>query len=99
MEDRSKSNDLKLLATAFFKNLTLNDREYGGIGLDSKRPFGNSDVTTDILEIIKMEPYYRCQRCGDNYSKAQMEYADALYKIHLIPYLQEMWHNFSITRT
>ncbi len=45
-----KNKDMQLLADAFFKNLLLN--KDGSIGLDSKRPFGNSFIEGDIADII-----------------------------------------------
>lgn len=56
---RNEAEDLKILATAFFKELFISDCEYGAIGIDCKRPFGNSDVEGDILE--KLIPYLREQ--------------------------------------
>jgi hypothetical protein len=70
---------LELLATAFFCNLERKDDcEYGSIGLDCKRPFGNSDVEGDILEIIGVE------MTGDDgdgpcWSSNQREYAAGGY--------------------
>ena len=46
------NNHLALLADAFFVHLQIDRTEFGGIGLDCKRPFGNSYVEEDILEII-----------------------------------------------
>lgn len=88
---RNKEKDLKKLANAFYKNLLFDDScEYGYVGLDCKRPFGNSDVESDILEIIKWEPI------GDDgyepcYSSKQLEYARDLYVADLIPYLKKQW--------
>jgi hypothetical protein len=44
--------DMHKLAVAFFANLGRDNCEYGAIGVNCKRPFGNSDVEGDILEII-----------------------------------------------
>src|ERR1043166_9600468 len=33
-------------------NVGWNDREYGAPEIDPKRPYGNSDVENDILEIL-----------------------------------------------
>lgn len=84
---RDEQQDLKILAKAFFNNLTITTCEFGGIGLDCKRPFGNSDAEGDILEILKWEPegddgYDKC------YSSTQREYAYSLYHEKLIPFLQ-----------
>lgn len=85
-------NHLKLLADAFFSNMAYDPAcEYGSIGVDCKRPFGNSDVEGDVLEIIGAAPE------GDDghdacWSSKQREYAAALYQEHLVPYLRKQWH-------
>jgi hypothetical protein len=81
---------LKLLGNAFFKNLQVDTScEFGSIGLDSKRPFGNSSVEIDILEIIKAKPE------GEDgcYSDEQYHYARDLYFEKLIPFLKKTWQN------
>ena len=93
MKKRNKATDTHLLANAFFNALQVDDCEYGGIGLDSKRPFGNSDADGDILEIIGAEPE------GDDgdiqcWSSEQREYAHSLYHEELIPFLREVWAEF-----
>ena len=85
-------DDLNSLADAFFDNLVRDNCEYGGIGVDSKRPFGNSDVSGDILEIIGAEPQ------GDDgnstcFSSSQNSYADSLYD-DLIEHLQKCWNEY-----
>jgi hypothetical protein len=79
---RSINKDLNKLALAFFNNLQY-DRygEFGGIGLDDKRPFGNSYVEGDILDIIDW-------RNEDSDTDEQKEYARELYYERLIPYLK-----------
>jgi hypothetical protein len=53
---RDIQSDLKKLADAFFKNLAFyGSCEFGCIGLDCKRPFGNSNPEQDILNIIGWE--------------------------------------------
>jgi phage-related minor tail protein len=74
------------LADAFFDNLEIDNVEFGGIGLDSKRPFGNSCVTDDILEIIGVE-----EPNENGYTDTQRDYADRLYREELIPFLREKW--------
>lgn len=86
---RNRADDMLKLERAFFDNLTRNDCEYGGIGLDDKRPFGNSSVQADILELIGAKPE------GDNgeeqcWSSAQNAYADELYN-SLIDHLQKKY--------
>ena len=86
---RDKVPDLIKLTRAFFEHLIIDGGEFGGIGLDSKRPFGNSGAVTDILEIIEMEPEYNCPDCGKAYSEEQYRYARDLYFKELIPFLQK----------
>lgn len=93
MNQRNKARDTHILAAAFFDGLHIDDCEYGGIGLDPKRPFGNSDVNADILEMIGAEPE------GDDgdgpcWSSGQRAYAQSLYHEELIPYLKEVWEEF-----
>lgn len=84
--ETDKARHMEILAQAFFRNLERNDMEYGGIGIDCKRPFGNSDVEGDILEMIGATPE------GDDgedkcWSSAQKKYAASMYD-GLIKYLQ-----------
>lgn len=87
--DRNETKDLRKLARAFFENLQIDNCEYGGIGLNDKRPFGNSDATGDIMEMIGMKPEFNCRNCGAEYSEEQRDYADNLYHEKLIPFLKE----------
>ena len=89
--DRNEIEDLMILTNAFFENLQIDSCEYGGIGLDSKRPFGNSSVTLDIMEMIGVEPEFNCRNCGAEYSEEQRDYADQLYHEKLIPFLKKQW--------
>ncbi len=89
-----KDSDMEKLEKAFFKNLQRDNCEYGGIGIDSKRPFGNSDVECDILEDI-LEENMTCDKCGhdtseDGWSQGRREYAAALYD-NLIDWLQKKY--------
>lgn len=80
-----KSKDLLKLEREFFKNLTF---ESGGICLDGKRPFGNSDIESDILDIIGAEPGGEDE---DHYwSSKQRDYAWELY-CELVPYLKKKY--------
>lgn len=89
-EGRNLDVDLEALADAFFQNLYREQHtEYGGWGLDDKRPFGNSSVELDILEIIGMSP--------DDFADAEHSilpeyrtYANNLYE-ELGPYLTAKW--------
>lgn len=85
--NRNKEEDLIKLAHAFWENIGMNHTEYGGIGLDPKRPFGNSDVEADILEVIGWEPEGD-YGYGECYASYQREYARKLYHIELIPFLK-----------
>lgn len=88
-----QDEDLAKLADAFFQNLAYDPHcEYGSIGVDCKRPFGNSDVNADILEIIGAKPE------GDDgdgpcWASHQREYAASLYQQHLVPYLRKRWES------
>lgn len=82
---KAKREDMEKLERAFFKNLQRNDCEYGGIGLDDKRPFGNSFVAGDILEIIGEQ-----KDDVDGWTEEQLDYADWLYD-KLIPWLQKKY--------
>lgn len=80
--------DLTKLADAFYEAIEYDDScEYGSIGIDCKRPFGNSDVEVDVLEIIG------AQRQGDDgsFSEEQREYAATLYKVRLPQFLRHQW--------
>ena len=96
--DRDINADLSKLADAFFDNLEIDNCEYGGIGLDSKRPFGNSSVECDMLEIIGIKAEIRCPNCGYEYSQEQYDYVRDLYHEKLIPFLREQ-HNQKIQGT
>ena len=71
--DRNRTEDLDKLADAFFENLERGDCEYGGWGLDDKRPFGNSSVGLDILELLGWET-----DSDEEYDEAE-DYAHAIY--------------------
>ena len=88
--DLQRKQHLFKLADAFFDNLEIDNCEYGGIGLNSKRPFGNSYVEGDILEIIGLEPDAFDDDRYPIASKQQEEYANELYG-ELIPFLREKW--------
>lgn len=87
---RSDTKDhLFKLADAYFDHLIFDSAaEYGSIGVDSKRPFGNSYVEGDILKIIGIP----CPR--DGYTDEQEEYARKLYIEKLIPFLKSMWKDY-----
>ena len=85
------NKDLEALAGMFFAEIAFFDgMEYGYVGLDCKRPFGNSSVERDILEGLDIEP----DENGD-YTDAQHEYAATLYRQKLAPYLSRRWIELS----
>jgi DNA-directed RNA polymerase subunit RPC12/RpoP len=89
--ERDIKQDLKKLAKAFFDNIKYcGSCEYGCLGLDCKRPFGNSGVQQDMFEIIGIEADVKCPNCGDEYTQEQYEYVDDLYQNKLVPYLKEL---------
>jgi len=79
--------DMMKLEKAFFDNLIRSNIEYGGIGLDPKRPFGNSDVEGDILEIIGAKQEGD-DGSGPCWSSKQIAYAAWMYD-NLIEWLQQ----------
>jgi len=88
MKKRNLTSDLQKLARAFYKNLDLRvtaSEVRWSIGLDPKRPFGNGDVESDILEIIGMK------RDGDEWTEEQLEYTWMLYQVKLVPYLRRQF--------
>ncbi len=83
LQGRDSRKDAFELADHFFLNLERGDCEYGGWGLDDKRPFGNSYVVGDIMEILGIDPSVSG---GD-------DYAHALYDA-LGGFLLAEWMNF-----
>lgn len=94
----NKQHHLNLLAIAFCDNVEhQNDCEYGSIGLDCKRPFGNSYAQGDILEICQIEP--EGVEDGDKvYTEEQNQYADELYQ-SLPQYFREVVKPFILSLT
>jgi hypothetical protein len=93
---RNWEADLMKLADAFFKYLTYEDCEFGGWGLDCKRPFGNSSVYPDIWKIIGME-VPTCEHCGEpskrDWEEKAKDYAYLLYK-DLGEFLKAKWQHY-----
>jgi len=87
---RNMGDDLEKLANAFYKNLEITPWEFGGIGLDPKRPFGNGDVPEDMLDILGG---FKKVKIDDEmvYREKDCEYVTKLYREKLIPYLQLQW--------
>jgi len=78
-----------LLTQAFFENMTRSDCEYGGWGLDCKRPFGNSFVEGDIADIIGVSlPDYDSSPLE---YEAMISYLGSLYD-DLGEFLYLKWH-------
>lgn len=87
---RDKTEDLEKLANAFYRNLEITPWEFGGIGLDPKRPFGSSDVCQSMLKIIGWKKEGR-DGYGTCYADYQIDYVYDLYKKDLIPFLRKNW--------
>ncbi len=79
--------DLKKLAAAYWNEFACHDDGYIFIGVGGKRPFGNSGVVGDVLEIIEMEPESKEE--PGCYSDEQYAYAIELFREKLAPYLKE----------
>lgn len=97
---RNEIQDLKVLANAFYRELSFIDGiEYVWVGLDCKRPFGNSQVEDDILNILEIGPE-EFEDGEPAYSSAQREYARILYTEKLVPFLREDWfkHHFDFDK-
>ncbi len=92
-KDRNRDHDMRELADAFYDNLEREQHcEYGGWGLDDKRPFGNSWVVGDIAEIIglKLMPDMEDEdEEREAYAKAE-DYCHGLYD-DLGAYLKMKW--------
>lgn len=69
---RDRDADMLKLADAFMNGLERDDCEWGAIGADCKRPFGNSDMPGDVCEIIGLE------QTDDTYDESY-DYAVSLY--------------------
>jgi hypothetical protein len=55
LNDSKRLSDMEKMADAFYEAIEYDGScEFGSIGLDCKRPFGNSNVLRDIAEIIEM---------------------------------------------
>ncbi len=76
-----KEKHIHLVATEFFNEIIDSDL------LDNiKRPFGNSDIAGDILEIIDMKP----EGEDHNFSEEQLDYANDIYYKDMFPYLLKL---------
>jgi hypothetical protein len=91
--DKEKEQHLDLLMDAFFDNLEYDGScEFGSLGLDCKRPFGNSSVEIDILEIIGLiDNYDGFYNLDDDAQRDYKSYARDLYCNELISHIQKTW--------
>ena len=83
---QTKQEHLNILAKYYLTNLIYLPIEYGCWGLDPKRPFGNSSVERDILELLDIIKW------NEEYSEKQREYAANLYQ-ELGDYLKQIGEN------
>jgi hypothetical protein len=72
VEKATHIKDLQRLEEIVFDHLA--EGELGGLELDYKRPFGNSYVQGDILDLLG-----KTREDGDDWSKEQELYASQLY--------------------
>ena len=94
MKQVEQQAHLLKLADKFFDNLIFeHSAEYGYVGLDAKRPFGNSWVEGDILKLIGI------RQPKGGYTEDQERYARKLYCEELIPYLKKKWKEYRSTHT
>lgn len=56
-ENSKVKEHMDILLNAFYDNLEDQEGECKGIGLDGKRPFGNSDIARDVAEILDLEEF------------------------------------------
>lgn len=88
---RKLQDDLRCLGIAFFENIELNMNAcFGSIGLDCKRPFGNSLVESDILDIIGWEEDENYEDENGNDLDDGQKYARDLYYEELLPYVVQI---------
>ena len=86
----TKQEHLRLLAKAWFSQLVWSDAYgYGGWMVDLHRPFGNSSVEEDILDLLGFETHEEFQ---DTYPFWETDYATELYK-ELGSYLKQIGEN------
>ena len=83
------SEHLKLLQAMY---LRWEDCEYGAPAVDCKRPYGNSDVEADILELLGEN---RNEDYDDSFSRTQREYARRLHH-EMLSVMQHLLSNLSI---
>jgi len=77
---RDRKKDSHVIASAIVEGLYINNDEYGAWCIDCKRPFGNSDVEGDMIEMLGID-------CKDEDAR---EYVSQLYK-DAGDYIAERW--------
>lgn len=71
-----KAEHLKLLKQSCWR---WEDCEYGAPAMDCKRPFGNSSVIPDVMEILGVEEK-KCPHCGESLDETDREKYDAIFR-------------------
>ena len=81
-------NNLDAMIGHFIDHMERQGCEYGGWGLDDKRPFGNSDATGDICELLGLNPEHDENR----------KYADTVYT-ELRVHMRKRWKEYQESQT
>ena len=90
MDRRNLAADIDVIAAAVIDALFVDTCEYGAIGVDAKRPFGNSDVEGDMLQLLGCKPDGNDGE-DECWSSQQREYVRDIYRRRVIPRIQETW--------
>lgn len=95
-DNPTRLKHMEWLADQFFDCLQRDNCEYGGWGLNSKRPFGNSSVELDIAEILGFEINDVLDENGD----LKDEFANYLNSLYddLGVFLRYKWLEFKKTK-
>lgn len=86
-ETRDYEDDMMVVADAFFDNLERDTSEYGAIGVNCKRPFGDGDVEGSILRMLEIEPP---DVPDADWTAEQRRYVASLYD-DLVDWLPRKW--------
>lgn len=70
---------IKLLRNAYVR---WDDCEYGAPAIDPKRPYGNSSVEEDIINLLGWEKGDRCPHCNEYLEDISDDLLDSAYTIH-----------------
>jgi hypothetical protein len=83
------------LADMFYKHLERGNVEYGGWGLDDKRPFGDTLPEWDILDECGIKPEGTLYEDEEEreYTEEQEDYANELYR-DLGEFLKAKWREY-----